>query len=321
MTKDPAPAAKRPSTATLLLAAAGVLAVASAAVALTRGDSKTDPPAAAQAAAKADQPVGEVGGMIASLEAKLKQNPDNAEGWRMLGWSYFETGDLMRSAQAYRRAAQVEPNNAENWSSLGEALQTASTDVSPEAKTAFERAIRIDAKDPRARYFLGVQKDLSGQHTAAIDDWIALLKETPAGAPWEADLRRTITQVAQKSKIDLAGRMPPAPPPAPAASGPSLATAAIPGPTPEQLAAASSIPPSQQDSMVQGMVNRLADRLKANPKDADGWIRLMRARMVLGEGKAAGDALRTGRAAFAGDAATQARLDSAAQELGVPRGG
>jgi cytochrome c-type biogenesis protein CcmH len=301
---------------TIILGGAAVLAAASAAVALSRGGDEADAPAPAHGSAKPDQPVGEVGGMIASLEAKLKANPDDAGGWRMLGWSYFETGDLMRSAQAYRRAAQIEPGNAENWSSLGEALQSASTDISPEAKTAFERAIRIDRKDPRARYFLGVQKDLSGQHEAAISDWLALLKDTPAGAPWEADLRRTITQVAGKSKIDINGRMPAAQP-----AGQSIATAAIPGPTPEQLAAASSIPPSQQDEMVQGMVTRLADRLKANPKDADGWIRLMRARMVLGEAAAAGAALRTAQAAFQGDTATQGRLTRAAQELGVPSGG
>lgn len=310
---------KRPSTATLILGAAGILAIASAAVALTRDGQKIDDAAGVHGSAKPDQPVGDVDTMIASLQEKLKQDPDNAAGWRMLGWSQFETGDLMRSAEAYRRAAQIEPGNAENWSSLGEALQTASKDVSGEAKTAFERAIKLDAKDPRARYFLGVQKDLSGQSRAAVDDWIALLKDTPAGAPWEADLRRTITQVAQKAKIDIAGRLPAAAPAA--AAGQSVATAAIPGPTAEQLAAASSIPPSQQDEMVKGMVNRLAARLQANPKDADGWIRLMRARMVLGDGKAASEALGAGRAAFSGDASTQGKLDRAAAELGVPRAG
>jgi cytochrome c-type biogenesis protein CcmH len=66
----------------------------------------------------------------------------------MLGWSYFETGDLMRSAAAYRKATELEPGNAENWSSLGEALQSASKDVSPEAATPFERAIKLDRAIP-----------------------------------------------------------------------------------------------------------------------------------------------------------------------------
>lgn len=308
---------KLPSTATLILIAAAIIAIASAAVALSRWG-EAEKVSSPHGAVAPDQPAGSIQDRIAGLEARLQRDPDNPADWRMLGWSYFETGDLMRAANAYRRAAQVEPNNAENWSSLGEALQTASTDVSPEARSAFERALRLDPKDPRARYFLGVQKDLTGQHEAAIADWIALLKDTPAGAPWEADLRRTITQVAAKQKIDIAGRMPAAPA---APAGAQVATAAIPGPTPEQMAAASSMTPSQQDEMVQGMVNRLADRLKANPKDADGWIRLMRARMVLGDTAAAQEALRSGRSAFQGDAATQARLSQAAAALGVPGAG
>jgi cytochrome c-type biogenesis protein CcmH len=139
-----------------------------------------------------------------------------------------------------------------------------------------------------------------------------LLKDTPPGAPWEADLRRTIEQTAQRNNIGIQGRMP-----VPGTG--SAATAGIPGPTPEQLAAASSIPPSQQDQMVQGMVERLAARLKANPKDADGWIRLIRSWMVLGQKDQARDALKSGLAAFAGDSASQARLNSAAAELGVPK--
>jgi cytochrome c-type biogenesis protein CcmH len=299
--------------ATMILIAAAIIALASAAVAILRSGGGESPEAAPHGSVKPDEPVGTVEEKIAQLESRLKQEPNNAAGWRMLGWSYFETGDLMRSAGAYRRATSVEPNNAENWSSLGEALQTASQTVDKEAATAFERAIRIDPTDPRARYFLAVQKDLGGQHEAAIADWIALLKDTPPGAPWEADLRRTIQQVAQKQKIDVASRMP-------APSQGSAATAAIPGPTGEQMAAASSIPPTQQSEMVRGMVDRLANRLKTSPKDADGWMRLMRARMVLGETDAAAAALRTGLAAFKGDAATQAKLNRAAEELGVPSG-
>lgn len=317
----PSPTARKPvSTATLILIAAAIIAITSAAVALTRGTGESAP-AAAPATAKAEQPAPTIEQSIAALEGRLRQDPDNPVDWRLLGWSYFEMGDLMRSANAYRHAAQVEPDNAENWSSLGEALQTASQAIQPEAKTAFERALRIDPKDARSRYFLAVQKDLAGQHEAAIGDWIALLKDTPAGAPWEADLRRTIGQVAAKEKIDVAGRLPP-PRAAPvAAPGAQVATAAIPGPTAQQMAAASSMTPGQQDEMVQAMVGRLAARLQANPKDADGWIRLMRARMVLGDTAAAQAALRSGRAAFQGDQATQARLSEAAGTLGVPGAG
>jgi len=274
---------KRPSAATLILIGAALIALVSAGIALTR-----------------------------SGRGPAPDNPA-AKDWRVVGWAYAQSGDARASADAYRKATVLEPERAENWSSLGEALQTASPTVVPEAAAAFHKAIELDPADPRARYFLAVQKDLGGDHKGAVEDWLALLKDTPPGAPWEADLRRTVEQSAARNHIDLAGRMP-----APGAGG--LAAAGIPGPTPEQIASASSIPPGQQDAMVKAMVQRLEDRLKANPRDADGWIRLMRSKAVLNDPAGARAALNSGLAAFQGDSATQARLNSAAAELGVGGG-
>jgi cytochrome c-type biogenesis protein CcmH len=286
MTEAPRGPSRLPSASTILLIVAALIAIVSAGVAVSRSMSGG-------------------GGGAGSPAAK---------DWRVVGWAYLENGRAAESAAAYRRAAELEPDNGENWSSLGESLQVASRTVVPEAADAFRRALKLDPGDPRARYFLAVQKDMSGDHKGAIDDWIAFLKDTPPGAPWEADLRRNIEQTAAKHKIDIAGRIP-APGAAPAA------TAAIPGPSSEQLAAAGSIPPGEQDIMVKQMVERLEGRLKANPRDADGWIRLMRSRMVLGQTDAARRALGAGLAAFEGDSAAQGRLRSAAAALGVPGGG
>jgi cytochrome c-type biogenesis protein CcmH len=271
---------KKPSAATLILAAAALLALVSAGIALTRTARGGD----------AESPA--------------------AKDWRIVGWAYAQNGDSKSSAEAYRKATALEPGLAENWSSLGEALQTPSAKVVPEAASAFRKALELDPSDPRARYFLAVQKDLRGDHKGAVADWLALLRDTPPGAPWEADLRRTVADTGARNRIDLAGRIPPV------ASG-GTATAAIPGPDAGQLAAASSIPPAQQDAMVRQMVQRLADRLNANPKDADGWIRLMRSKAVLNDPGGARDALRSALAAFEGDSANQARLKSAAAELGI----
>jgi cytochrome c-type biogenesis protein CcmH len=284
MTSAPHSRSRLPSAASLILIAAALIALISAGVAISGATGSRGGP----------------------------ENPA-AKDWRVVGWAYAEAGDAAEAAAAYRKAASIEPDNAENWSSLGEALQSASAAPVPEAAEAFRKAIALDPRDPRARYFLAVQKDLAGDHKGAVDDWLAFLKDTPAGAPWEADLRRTIEQTAARHRIDLAGRIP-----APGATG--TATAAIPGPSREQLAAAASLPPSEQDAMIQQMLAKLEGRLKADPKDAEGWIRLMRSRMVLGEADKAGAALRSGLAAFGNDPATAGRLRSAAAELGVPGG-
>ena len=85
------------------------------------------------------------------------------------------------------------------------------------------------------------------------------------------------------------------------------------------MEAARNIPPSQQDEMVKGMVDRLAMRLQQSPRDERGWMMLMRSRMVQNDREGAAAALRSGLAAFGDDAAVQQRLRTAAGELGIPQ--
>jgi cytochrome c-type biogenesis protein CcmH len=75
---------------------------------------------------------------------------------------------------------------------------------------------------------------------------------------------------------------------------------------------------SDRQAMIRGMVGRLAAELKDNPRNEQGWVRLMRAHMVLGDPAAAAAAYRTARQAFAGQQAETTALDAAARELRVP---
>lgn len=262
--------------------------------------------------------------VIAALEARLQDNPDDAEGWRMLGWSYFETGRFAESATAMRRAIQLAPGNSEYHSMLGEALVMASKDaaISDDARAAFRRAVEIDPKDARARYFLAAAKDIDGQHAAAIEDWFALLAETPADAPYAKDIRDVIRNVGKERGIEVEKRLASAKFAPPAGGlrtdGAATATAGIPGPSPDQMAAAAALPQGQQDLMIQQMVDGLADRLKREPGDTEGWIMLLRSRMQLGETGKAQAALREATAALKNNAADQRRVREAAAALGVP---
>ncbi|WP_417616994.1 tetratricopeptide repeat protein [Parasphingorhabdus sp.] len=261
--------------------------------------------------------------VIAGLEKKLQENPDDAESWRMLGWSYFETQKFAESATAMKRATTLDPDNPEYWSMLGEALVMASDgqQVPPDAAAAFRNALKHDAKDARARYFLAVQKDISGDHKGAINDWFVLLADTPADAPYAADIRRVIGQVAEKEGIDISARLAKAAPAAPTGGittdGPAVATAAIPGPSREQMKEAAALPPGQQEAMIANMVDGLDKRLQANPKDANGWIMLIRSRMQLGQTVQAKQALDRGLQAFKNDGAEAKRIREAAAALGV----
>jgi cytochrome c-type biogenesis protein CcmH len=250
---------------------------------------------------------------LAELERRAEADPANAGAWQELGYAYFELGRFADAATAYKRATEADPDSAVLWSSLGEALVMASErdPMPPQARQAFRKAIALDREEPRARYFMAVEKDLADDHAGAIADWLALLADTPPGAPWEADLRRTIEQVGAINRIEVGDRIAAAMANRPEAAP---AAAAIPGPTQEQLAAASSLRPAEQQQMAEGMVERLAARLDSSPGDVDGWIMLMRSYQTLGRSAEARAALAR---AVASNPRDKARLEAAAASLGV----
>lgn len=254
---------------------------------------------------------------LAALEKAVLDNPKQPEAWSALAAAHFDDGNFKGAVEAYQKATELSPNSGGLWSALGEALVMASEGdpMPPAALAAFEKAITINAKDPRARYFMAVKKDLTGDHQGAINDWFALLADTPSGAPWEADLRRTIEQVAAIHKIDVASRLTATQPRAPTAEEIPLAARAIPGPTRQDMEAASQLPKGQQDAMISGMVASLEGKIAANPKNVDQWIMLMRSRMSLGETQKASKALKD---AIAANPEARARLTSQAELLGVP---
>ncbi|MFC4293716.1 tetratricopeptide repeat protein [Novosphingobium tardum] len=309
----------------IALAAAALIAIAAVGIAAWRGQQDTAAPPAATALENGQQPSVET--VIARLEARIKQNPDDAEGWRMLGWSYFQTQRFAEAATAMKRATALDPRNPEYFSMLGESLVMAGKDgegIPPDARAAFARALALDPKDARARYFQAVQMDLDGKHAAAIDAWFALLADSPADAPWTEDVRQVIRSVGKENGIEVDKRLAATSPAPPAngfaTEGPARAAAGIPGPTREQMQAASQLPQGQQDAMVTGMVDGLEAKLKANPANASGWIMLMRSRMQLGQPAKAQAALNEALAAFRNDGATSRQLREAAATLGVPAG-
>lgn len=302
---------------TLLLLAFGVAGgVALGAAGLYAIMGKPGTPAATQQAqsmaAAGDHPGGgDIQSQILQLQQQLSANPNDAEGWRLLGWSYFQTGAFNEAAVAYGRAATLDPQNADHVSAQGESLiQAAGGQVTPEAEAAFRAALRINPQDPRARYFLAVLKDQSGDADGAMSDWIDLVNSAPPGAPWVGEVRRFVEDLAQQRGIDISTRLKPA---STAATG-----SAMPGPNAEQVAAAQSMAPEDRDAMIRGMVDGLEQKLRANPRDPEGWVRLMRARMVLGDRTAAATALRNARAGLSGDASGLAQVNEAARGLGVP---
>lgn len=324
----PAPKHRRPAPATIALALAGLIAAGALSYSLFfRGGAAAAPgneAAAAKAAAPADaaQELARFEAMITRLQQRVRQNPDDHEGWYLLGMSYRGLERFPDAIQSFRRAMELQPRNADYNAYLAEMILIGATSAGrpppPESEQLFRRALELQPGNPQARFYLATIRNERGDHRGAVDDLIALLRDAPADATWSPQVRTAAIAIAERNNIELGGRLPAAPPPA--APRPSTATAAIPGPTPEQMRAASGMTPSQQDAMGREMVERLAARLRANPRDENRWIMLIRSRMVLQDRNGAAEALRSALGAFANDAATQSRLRQAGRELGVPGG-
>ncbi len=283
------------------------------------------PVASAGAMAAGGQTGGQTGGvapvdeMIATLEARLVSQPNDAEGWRMLGWSKFRTDDYAGAAAAYGKAIAITPNDAETQSAYGESLSRASGGlVTEEAARALQAALKIDPQDARARFLLGLQKEQTGQPAKALDDWIAMLETAPADAPWFDEVRGRAVELSQSSGIDITKRLPAVRgvavdtlPLSPEAMPPAARPA---GPTAADVSAAAAMTPEARQAMIDGMVSRLETRLRDNPNDLDGWLKLIRSHRVMGQNDRAARALADGKIQFSKDRAAQLQLDAAMTE-------
>ena len=108
----------------------------------------------------------------------------------------------------------------------------------------------------------------------------SLERDSPVDAPWLATVKERIDAIAKEAGIDPAD-----------IESQSVAPIAQPaGPSAEDVQAAQSMTPEQQQEMIRGMVEGLAKRLEANPNDLEGWKRLGQSYFVLNEPVRARDA-------------------------------
>jgi cytochrome c-type biogenesis protein CcmH len=100
---------------------------------------------AATAGGGAQSGVAPVDEMMAGLESRLASQPNDVEGWRMLGWSKFRTNDYAGAATAYGKAVALAPDDAETQSAFGESLSRAAGGlVTDDAAKALEAALKAD---------------------------------------------------------------------------------------------------------------------------------------------------------------------------------
>jgi cytochrome c-type biogenesis protein CcmH len=206
---------------------------------------------------------------IAGLAERLKENPDDPEGWVMLGRSYAVMERYDEAAAAMAQAAALEPENIDVLTSYGEALVFASDGfVTPVAAQQFEAVLALDPENVAGQYYHGTAQLQAGDGVGAFATWSALALNSPPDAPW-------LPSVMQRLEV-LAGELDLALPEVEIVE-------AAPGPSAEEMAAAAEMSPDEQAAQIETMVARLEARLQDEPDDGEGWMRLGRAKQVLGD--------------------------------------
>ncbi len=224
----------------------------------------------------------QVNEMITRLEERLQSQPDDLDGWILLGRSQAALGDLDSAAKALRRAVELSGDDAEVYIALGDILtKGAKGEVTAEALAAFRKARELAPRHPAARYFLALADLQAGRPREAYEAWLRLYRELPENSENRQALAAQIRQVAQEIGVDLEGALATA-----GAADTPMATQApdakaAPGPDRTAMAAAGNMPLEERKKFILSMVQRLADRLKDEPDDFDGWMRLGKAYGVL----------------------------------------
>jgi cytochrome c-type biogenesis protein CcmH len=133
--------------------------------------------------------------MIASLTAKLEQNPADGKGWNMLGRSLKVMGQTEKAAAAYRKAVALLPGDVAVRMELAGLL----LDEVPQGMALPAELVRlmreVAAIDPRnvdALYFLGIAAAQAGEKDKAIDLWRRAAALLPDGSDDKADILKQI---------------------------------------------------------------------------------------------------------------------------------
>jgi cytochrome c-type biogenesis protein CcmH len=133
----------------------------------------------------------EMDDVVAALAARLTANPDDLNGWKMLGRSYMTVGNYAGAVQAFEKAVELESaEDAQSLVSLGEALLAESgAGIAGRIASLFENALAIDPNNPQALFYGGIGAFNRNDTELAADRWEQLMSLNPP-----AEIQGTLQQ-------------------------------------------------------------------------------------------------------------------------------
>ena len=137
----------------------------------------------------------QINAMVDSLAQKLKQNPDDAEGWIMLGRSYNAMRRYAEAADAYGRAVALQPNNPQILTDYADILAMKNgRNMLGEPEKFIQQALQIDPNNMKAIALMGTAHFQRKNYAAAIEAWQKILSMVPPDSPVAASIKANISQ-------------------------------------------------------------------------------------------------------------------------------
>ena len=184
-----APAAAKPSGLLLAGLAVGVVAMAAAGY-MWKGVPAQDaaPADAAQAAPADGKPAphatnsDQIAAMADKLAQRLKDKPDDVEGWSMLARSYSVLGKHDLALKAYEKAVSLRKDDPTLLADYADSMAVNSNDsLEGEPMKLVERALKLDPKNLKALYLAGTAAYNKKDYANAVKIWETLVAVGPAG--------------------------------------------------------------------------------------------------------------------------------------------
>jgi cytochrome c-type biogenesis protein CcmH len=150
----------------------------------------------------------QIEGMVERLAARLKENPDDAEGWKLLGRSYGALGRFGDSAEAYARAVARLPRDAELLADFADALaMNNNQSLAGDPEKLLERALQLDPNSLKALALAGTAAAERGDFARAAALWQRMLPLVPADSEEARMIRANVEEAKAKAgpAVKLAG--------------------------------------------------------------------------------------------------------------------
>ena len=136
----------------------------------------TDPLAQSQQPALTEQ---DIQNMVEQLATRLEKDPNNPEGWQMLARSYAAMQRFPEATKAYKKALELNPNNAQLTIDYADFLAYQNQSAKGEPMRLILRALELDPSNIKALALAGTAYYEEGQFAKAEQYWARGLKLVP----------------------------------------------------------------------------------------------------------------------------------------------